>query len=517
MYASLILIAFAFSTCTIALLLRSPLRYYFGDSPDHRKVHQQIIPRLGGLGIILALLAVETVSHFLFSDAMPFASDRLTLVLLFLSLFLIASGSMDDIKPISFKLKFLFQFALAAVVVFYFGYDFERINLFGHTWELGVWGSILSLFWMVGVMNAFNIIDGIDGLAGGVALCAFATLAILGNANGAQGMVFVSLVMGGLILGFLVHNFSPTNKVFLGDTGSQFLGAVLGMLTMRLMELPLAAASYSFFVPLLILGYPIFDISVAMVRRFKCHGHKKLLSRLMHMFHADNEHLHHRMVYLGMSHIQSTFLLVLVAASLSSAAVIISRVETGVGLAVTGYLVLSLFLILNRLGYLGNKSWIYIPRMKQLPGSIVGLIDPDEVFTHSLKNFNQNKFEFLAMDQKMTKFLGHDLAAVLLYNADPEKFEDQWTQVLREAEFHDCKAVVIAGHAELEKIRKLNPDGFSSVQLMEKPVRVPDLIRELENHEQVQRKSRPKVVQVEQKLSLAQLALKKAKDERQQA
>ncbi len=515
MYASLILLAFVFSVSTIALLLRTPLRFHFGDAPDHRKVHQQIIPRLGGLGMILAFFAVGILNHFLFKDALPLVSDRLTLTLGFVSLFLLATGSLDDIRPISFKTKFIFQFALSAAVVYYFGLHFDRLNLFGYTWELGYWGSVLSLFWIVGVMNAFNIIDGIDGLAGGVALCAFATLAILGNANSAQGIMMVCLVLGGLTLGFLVHNFSTNHKIFLGDTGSQFLGATLAILTLRLMELPLAGATYSFLVPLLILGYPIFDISVAMVRRFKCHGHKKFLSRMVRMFHADNEHLHHRMVYLGMSHLQSTFLLVLVAASLNSAAVIVSRVDTGMGLAVLAYLIVSLFLVLNRLGFLGNQSWIYIPRMKQLPGRIVGLIDPDELFTHSLKSLNQNQFEFLPVDQKMTKFLGHDLAAVLLYNADPEKFEEQWTHVLREAEFHDCRAVVVAGHAELEKIRKLNPDGFTSVHLVEKPVRVPDLIRELASFETVQR--RPKVVEVHQKFSLAQLALKKAQDERQQA
>jgi len=308
----------------------------------------------------------------------------------------------------------------------------------------------------------------------------------------------------GLTLGFLRYNLSNRHKVFLGDSGSQFLGAVLALFAIEVQVMPMAR--HSVFVPLFIVGYPLFDISVAMARRFLKGGSRGLGKRFVRMFAADNEHLHHRLVYLGLSHIQSTFLLLLVAGTLSASAILIVRLGIPGRIAVLAYLAASLFLILNRLGYVGIRPWLTFPRPKALPGRIVGVIEPDELFLHSLKSFKQDKFEFLSMPGKLSKFMGDDLVAVMLYNASPESFEEKYAAALRATEYHDRPAIFIADSKDIERVRKQNPEGFKSVHFMSKPVRIPELVRELEKFTNIRalNRSRPR----ERRFSLAEVALR---------
>jgi hypothetical protein len=265
-------------------------------------------------------------------------------------------------------------------------------------------------------------------------------------------------------------------------------------------------AQHSIFVPLFIVGYPLFDISVAMVRRFVKGSSRRLGTRFVRMFAADNEHLHHRLVYLGLSHVQSTFLLLLVAGSISASAILISSLGFPGRIGVFVYLSTALFLILNRLGYVGIRPWLTFPRSKALPSRIVGVIEPDELFFHSLKSFKQNKFEFLSMPGKLTKFIGDDLVAVMVYNASGDKFDEQWASALRATEYHDRPAIVIADSQDIERVRAGNPEGFNSIHFMSKPIRVPELIRDLERFTKVRRIDRIRIR--DGKFSLAEIALR---------
>lgn len=479
MFILLILaVSYLAASLMVYALLRSPLVALFGDKPDHRKVHQNVVPRLGGLGIILAFLAVFALRWLVPAEIWPRSGNQLSLALLFIAMFLAATGALDDIRNINFKVKFLFQFILAGGISVLLGHNFGRISMFGHVLDLNQFGTLATVFWVVGVMNAFNIIDGIDGLAGGVAICGFAAAAVMSYLNGAVYLLAMNVVFIGLIAGFLRYNLSQKHKIFLGDAGSQFLGAVLALMAIEVQRLP--NAHYSVFVPLLIVGYPLFDITVAMARRFLRRSGRPLGRRFGSMFVADNEHLHHRLVYLGLSHLQSSFLLLLVAFSLAASGVIIAELPVRGRVAVIAYLSLSLFLILNRLGFIGLRPWVTFPRVKAMPSRIVGVIEPDEVFFHSLVSFKQDKFEFLSMPAKLSKFMGEDLVAVMLYHATGERFEERWTTALRATEYHDRPAIVIADSSDIAKVKAANPDGFKSIRFMEKPIRVPDLVRELE-------------------------------------
>lgn len=349
------------SILLLGVLVRTPLARHFADMPGHRKVHQTVIPRLGGLGIVLTfliLLAVAQVFH------LWYPSPRFLSSIIFASLFLLVSGTLDDVLNLGYKAKFALQFLLAGVIVSVFGLYFENVTLFGYEIALYGMGPVLSAFWLVGLMNAMNIIDGIDGLAASVAMAGFAGVAALSYAAGAPNPLGVCVALAGAIIGFLYYNLQRRRKIFLGDTGSQFLGVMLGILTLRIHSLP--SVGESLLVPLLLAGYPILDLSVAMARRFLRARNQHLGRRVTSMFKADNGHLHHRLVYSGLSHIQATGLLMVLASGFTAAAVVLPRVS-GVGqLAVAAYLLLAVAVVLNRLGFLRRgilgpvlRGWIF--------------------------------------------------------------------------------------------------------------------------------------------------------------
>lgn len=494
------------SLLVLRALVHSPLARYFGDAPDHRKVHQSVVPRIGGVGIILAFLLVLGMLGLLGSPFMPLPTGPYLKAVVFASLFLLFAGTLDDVRPLNFKIKFLLQFTLAAGMVLLLDQDFNTVALLGHRFELGVFGPVFTIFFIVAVMNALNLVDGIDGLAGGVALCGFGAVAVMAHANGRIATVLLCMALIGVVLGFLRFNFSRPHKMFLGDAGSQFLGAMLALMAIQVQEMGLTGKSI--LVPVLLVGYPVLDVGVAMVRRFKCGKRRQLSGRILRMFAADNEHMHHRLVYLGLSHAQSTFLLLLVAGGIGAAAIIVSRVGWPVKGFVLGYLAVAILLILNRLGYIGLNPWLTMPRMKAPPALIVGVIEPDEVFFHSLNSFKQDKFRFLSLPGKLTQFLREELVAVLLYNASAERFEEEWAKALRATEVQDCHAVVIADLKDIEKVKAKNPEGYRLVHFMEKPVRIPDLVRVLDGISKPVEKAerlRPR----ERRFSLAEVALRK--------
>jgi UDP-GlcNAc:undecaprenyl-phosphate GlcNAc-1-phosphate transferase len=241
------------------------------------------------------------------------------------------------------------------------------LSLFGTTFSLGGMGIVISIFWLVGLMNAVNIIDGIDGLAASVALAGFAGVAALAFFGGAPNPMGVCAVLSGATIGFLYYNFQRKRKVFLGDTGSQFLGAMLGILILRIHELP--SVGHSALIPLLLVGYPLLDTSVAMTRRFLKVRNQDLGQRVTRMFLADNDHMHHRLLFTGMSHVQATFLLMLLASGFTAAAVILPRLSWQWEVALMVYILFAVSFLLNRLGFIPSGSMRRLLRGWILGGS----------------------------------------------------------------------------------------------------------------------------------------------------
>ncbi|AZH31487.1 MraY family glycosyltransferase [Paenibacillus sp. M-152] len=270
------------------------------DVPNARKVHTRIMPRLGGLGIFLAFLLSLLAMLPCVPDGMLSSRD-----INFIAAFLIGGtlitliGALDDRFDLNAKLKFLAQIAVACMVVFAFDIRVDFVNVpFQDAYSsLESWISIpLTIFWIVGVTNAINLIDGLDGLAAGVSGIAIGTIAVMSLLMGNYMVAMLCLVLLGSIIGFLFFNFHPA-KIFMGDTGSLFLGFSLAMLSMLGFK---QIAIVSFITPLIIIGVPLSDTFFAIIRR-------KLQKKPI--FSPDKGHLHHCLRELGFSHRQTVLII----------------------------------------------------------------------------------------------------------------------------------------------------------------------------------------------------------------
>lgn len=258
------------------------------DAPNQRKVHTRIMPRMGGLAIYLGYL----VAFFLF---VPYASMSEMLGIFIGSTIVMAVGMLDDKYQLSPKWKLLGQLIATAIVVIPFGLKIGVVNLpysgsidFSSGWLF--WLAIpITMFWIVGVTNAVNLIDGLDGLSAGVSAIAAGTMGVMALLMGDYKVATYCFVLLGAILGFLYFNFHPA-RLFMGDTGSLFLGFNLAALSIMGFK---EALFISFIIPIVVLGVPLWDTFFAIVRRIV---NKKPISS------PDKGHLHHCLLNMGLSH-----------------------------------------------------------------------------------------------------------------------------------------------------------------------------------------------------------------------
>jgi len=283
-----------FLTLILALLLtplfrRFAVKHHIIAQLNHRTVHEEEIPKLGGGGIIGAFL-ISWILYLLLNPTV-FIENKLKLIAFtagFIAMFII--GALDDKKDLNCTLKLILEI-IVAIAAAAAGWRLQVIVFpMGIEWHLGLWGYPLTILWIVGLMNSYNMVDGLDGLAGGigfvVSLMSLIIAAMLGNVLAPV----IALILMGAIAGFLRYNINPAS-VFMGDSGSLSIGFILSCMTLN--AAMLAPGRIVFIVPVLLLGLPILDTTLAVIRR---------LRRGQHPFHADKEHIHHRLVNLGLSH-----------------------------------------------------------------------------------------------------------------------------------------------------------------------------------------------------------------------
>ena len=298
----------SFALAAALALLATPwvkrLAYRIGalDRPSHRRnVTRRTIPRLGGISLFAgcwgAMSLILVASYWMGSEAMEL---KLWATLLGAGLVMLLLGMIDDKYDLSAKIKLLVQVAVATTVVLS-GVRFEEIGLLGlPSLKLG-WASVpLSIFFIVGITNAVNMIDGVDGLAAGSCLIISAAVAIIGALNNSMSIALAGAALAGACAGFLPYNFSPA-RIFLGDSGSLFAGMSLAILAIA--GSAKTAVAGSMLIPVLLLGYPTLDTLLVMLRR-------RLSGRSM--FSGDHGHIHHRLIGRGMSHGQAAITLYIV-------------------------------------------------------------------------------------------------------------------------------------------------------------------------------------------------------------
>lgn len=304
-YFKTFLIAVAISYILTPLVIK--LAYGVGalDKPNKRKVHKKPIPRLGGLAIYLAF-AVAVLY------ALPFAEIKGILIS---SSLIVVLGIIDDLKQLSAKVKLLGQIG-AALVLVCFGIRIEWIsNPINGIFYLHKLSIPVTLFWVVGVTNTVNLIDGLDGLAAGVSTIASVTLLLAAFRFGQASTIFMTAAIAGACIGFLRYNFNPA-KIFMGDTGSMFLGFVLSAVAIT--GTLKSATTIALGVPILALGLPIIDTACAIIRRYQ-NGTP--------IYKADKGHFHHRLLALGMSQKKAVLVMYGISSILGMAAIILINLD----------------------------------------------------------------------------------------------------------------------------------------------------------------------------------------------
>lgn len=275
---------------------------------DARRMHKKPTPRMGGLaifmGFLVALLTFGTL-------------DAQMLSILLGAMIIVVLGIFDDIVALGAKFKFCIQIIAAAIPVCIGGLKIEFFTSFnpfsGNPYfSLGYLAIPVTILWIVGITNAVNLIDGLDGLAAGVSSIAALTMLAVGLLTNEVMVAITMAAITGACLGFLPYNFNPA-KIFMGDTGSTFLGFMLA--TMSIEGFFKFYAIISFAVPFLILGLPIFDTASAITRRLM-EGRSPMS--------PDRGHVHHKLVDMGFNVKQSVAILYAISGTLGLAAVILT-------------------------------------------------------------------------------------------------------------------------------------------------------------------------------------------------
>jgi len=285
-----------------ALAIRLARAFRLTDKPGVRKVHSSATPRIGGLAIVagmmsltLPALALNNVIGESFREV-----QAQVIAILCGATFVCLVGLVDDARGIRARTKLLGQ-VLAALAVCACGVLFESIGLpGGGTFEFGWLSWPITVLWIVGITNALNLIDGLDGLAAGIAAITCAVMAMFSIATGAVIMAVLMLALLGSLLGFLVYNFNPA-RIFMGDCGSLFLGFILA--SSSVLSATKTATVTALAITLVTLGVPVFDMFFSMTRRF--------LQRRS-LFAADRGHIHHRLLDMGIPHRQAVMVLYVV-------------------------------------------------------------------------------------------------------------------------------------------------------------------------------------------------------------
>lgn len=322
------------------------VRFRIFDRTGPRKVHSGRIARIGGAAIFISML-VSIVVVYLLPDRIGDSFRQLGVKIAAMlcgatALFII--GLIDDIRPVKTWIKFLVQLA-AAVLVCSFGIRIEVIkvpDLF--SLNFGIFSWPFTILWIVGVTNAVNLIDGLDGLAAGICAIACGTIAALAIYFGQSVLCVIMLALAGGLTGFLFFNFNPA-KIFMGDCGSLFLGFIIA--SAAVMCTAKSQTLVAFALPLLAMGIPIFDTLFIMLNRF---------SQNRPVYVPDTEHFHHRLLKLGLKQRHVAVLAYIVTLLATGAGLFIMAARSFRSIILFISIIVLIVLIFHIIGSVGLKQ-----------------------------------------------------------------------------------------------------------------------------------------------------------------
>lgn len=313
------------------------------DQPDERKVHKNQMPRMGGVAIFSSFVLVYMV--FLYFTDHSF--NQTNMAVIFGGAIIVLTGLVDDLYQISPKKKLLGQL-VASVLVVLLDVRLEHINLpfFDNPLELGWLSYPITIFWLVGITNAVNLIDGLDGLACGVSAIAATSLLVISLMVGNIFIACLCLAFIGSLVGFLYYNFHPAS-IFMGDSGSLFLGFFLATTSLISFK---QVTIVSFVIPVLLLAVPISDTLYAMIRR--------RINNLP-ISAPDKNHLHHRLLAMGLTHRQTVLTIYAMSIAFSACAVWATHIALWSSVLVLVLYSLLFHVIADCLGMMKTDSFLY--------------------------------------------------------------------------------------------------------------------------------------------------------------
>ena len=333
---------------TVLSFLLTPLVKKFAvkvnaiDVPkDKRRIHKKPIPLLGGLAIYISFITTVLLKKGALTSPEKGIIVGATIITI--------GGFLDDKYDLKPMVKLIFQIS-AAISLIFFGVRITLItNPFPNSapWiDIGWFSIPLTILWVVGITNAINLIDGLDGLAAGVALISSLTLFIIAllKIDTRFEAAFLTCALSGAILGFLPYNFNPAS-IFMGDTGSQLLGFLLASISIE--GAIKSAAAFVISVPILALGLPIYDTLFAMIRR-KING-KPIME-------ADRGHLHHRLLDMGLTQRQAVIIMYLISAVLGSFAILAMQISSQSSYFLLAVVMIILVLAAWKCGFFKHKE-----------------------------------------------------------------------------------------------------------------------------------------------------------------
>jgi UDP-GlcNAc:undecaprenyl-phosphate/decaprenyl-phosphate GlcNAc-1-phosphate transferase len=331
-------LTFAFTPLVRSLAFRIGALY----RPGPRRVHAEPIPSIGGLAFAVAIL-ITLYGAFALPGPTSLLDIRPVIGLSIAAVPILLLGLLDDLRGTPPWLKLVVQ-ASSACILYAFGYGVPVLtNPFGGSIGAGVLNLPLTVLWVVVVINAINLIDGLDGLAAGVVLIACTTLWFAARAHSDFYIMFLASPLIGAMLAFLRFNFPPA-KIFMGDTGSQFLGLALAAIS--LLENRKGTATVTLLFPLVAMGVPIADSGIALVRRWV---------RGQPVFRADSEHIHHRLLRLGLTPRSAVLVLWYLSAYLGVMAIVLSALPRAYAWLIVLLLALGLFFAFEVLEFIDRK------------------------------------------------------------------------------------------------------------------------------------------------------------------
>lgn len=340
-------IAFVISFVATPFVRKIAIKIGAIDVPkDDRRMHKHPVPRMGGLAIFIGIIVAiiySIISSSIENNGIIF-DDRIIGYIIGASIIVIM-GIFDDRKPIKAIYKLIIQI-IAACIVVYFGIRIGPISIpfLNETYfTLGILEIPLTIIWIVGITNAINFIDGLDGLATGITCISSTSLLFIFLLTGQSiEAIFIAAIMVGATMGFLPFNFNPA-KIFMGDTGSNFLGFSLAILSM--LGLAKTYTAISVLVPIIILAVPIFDTSFAIIRR--------IINKKSPM-EADKGHIHHKLIEAGLSTRQAVFILYAICALLGMLAIVL--VDSSLWKVIILIIAILVFMYTG-IRYMGSEKW----------------------------------------------------------------------------------------------------------------------------------------------------------------